>query len=194
MTATTYDSQSALRDARKTYFDDNGFGTDGGYSAKWVTVKFGPIPITFPNTEQRIRSVGLHDLHHVATGYQTDLRGEAEFGAGEVGGSCRDHYAAWVLNLLAMSYGWWMCPRRMFRAFVHGRHTKNLYTRDYGDDLLDQSVGELRATLELDGSPTDATGADIVAYLWWTGVATGLGLSLLFAGLLPLGILYAVLA
>src|SRR5689334_975997 len=77
-----YDDALTMRAARRLYFDANGFG-EGGYDAKWVTVKMGPIPFAFPNSPERVRSVRLHDLHHVVTDYATDWTGEAEIGAWE---------------------------------------------------------------------------------------------------------------
>ena len=77
-----YDNAMSVRDARDKYFADNGFG-DGGYHDRWVRFKIGPLPVAIPNTASRKRAVRLHDLHHVATGYDTDLRGEAEIEAGD---------------------------------------------------------------------------------------------------------------
>lgn len=190
---TLYEPNWDLRRARQAYFDVNGFGDDGGYSAKWVKLKFGPFSVSFPNTQARIRAVRFHDLHHVATEYPTDLEGEAEIGAWEVASSCAHHWAAWGLNLLAMSYGLWMCPRRLFRAFVRGRHSQNLYRREYEDVRLSQTVGELRADLQLAADSPAGSGADIAAFAGWGAVAAGLGLSLLAVGLLPLAVLCRIL-
>lgn len=44
---------STMREALKQYFDDNGFGADGGYASTWVDFKVGPIPFPLPNTEAR---------------------------------------------------------------------------------------------------------------------------------------------
>lgn len=81
-----YEDALRVRDARARYFESNGFG-DGGYDAKWVKLALGPIPFAFPNGAARVRAVRLHDLHHVATGYDTNVLGEAEIGAWEIGSS-----------------------------------------------------------------------------------------------------------
>jgi hypothetical protein len=70
-----------VRQARTEYFRANGFGDDGGHHARWVKVKLGAVPLWFPNTDARRRAVRLHDLHHLATGYETSVVGEAEIGA-----------------------------------------------------------------------------------------------------------------
>lgn len=69
-----------LREARAQYFRENGLEEDGGYARDWVRIKIGPVPISFPNTKGRRAALLPHDLHHVATGYDTTLVGEAESG------------------------------------------------------------------------------------------------------------------
>ena len=49
----------------------NEFGEDGGYGKRWVKVKMRPLAVYFPNTKGRVRSVKLHDLHHIVAGYRT---------------------------------------------------------------------------------------------------------------------------
>lgn len=156
---TLFDPQpnETLRAARARYFEVNHFGPNGGYDARWVPVKLGPITIPIPNTPGRIRAVRFHDLHHILTGYDTDLRGEAEIGAWEIGSGCADHYAAWVLNLGAMSLGAILIPERTWRAFLRGRRSKNLYRETFDEALLERTVSEMRAALNLDESHSGQT-------------------------------------
>jgi len=166
-----YGDSLTLRDARRQYFDANGFG-DGGYDAKWVHVKIGPVPFAFPNTPQRVRSVRLHDLHHVVTDYDTDMTGEAEIGAWEIASSCRDHWAAWLLNLYALGMGLFISPPRMWRAFVRGRHSRNLYDGEFDETMLDGTVRELRGKLRLrEDLPPRAAAADVAGFVLWSVVA-----------------------
>ena len=143
-----YADDTRVREARAAYFEANGFG-DGGYRDAWVTFKVGPFPVAFPNTAGRVRAVRLHDLHHVATDYDTDLVGEAEIGAWELASGCRDFWAAWVLNGLAMLGGVWLAPRRVWRAWQRGRRSRNLYEGEWDEALLELRVGELRRRLEV---------------------------------------------
>jgi hypothetical protein len=169
----TYDDALPMRDARRLYFDANGFG-EGGYDAKWVTAKMGPIPIAFPNSPQRVRSVRLHDLHHVVTGYATDWTGEAEIGAWEIASNCRDHYAAWVLNLFAMGIGLVIAPGAVWRAFVRGRSSANLYERDFDEAMLDEKVGAMRSRLRVAQAPAArASAADTASFVAWSLAAAG---------------------
>ena len=165
-----YADAATVRQARGEYFAANGF-SDAGYTDDWVTLKLGPIPITFPNTASRKRAIPLHDLHHVATGYGTTWLGEAEIAAWEVGGGCTDHWAAWVLNLGGMSYGAVLAPRRVFRAFVRGRRSRNLYHAGWDDSLLELSVGELRRRLAVTAELPPATARDRLAFAGWLALA-----------------------
>lgn len=159
-----YADDSTVREARARYFEANGFGPDGGYEKHWVTFRLGPIPVAFPNTAGRRAAVPCHDLHHVATGYDTDLAGEGEIGAWEIASGCGHLRAAWILDALAVWPVLLYAPRRVYRAFVRGRHCRNLYDGSYGEALLGGSVGALRARLGVDGSVPAATRADALAF------------------------------
>lgn len=194
MTASYYDEALPLRIARARYFEDNAFGEDGGYSKKWVALQLGPLPFAFPNSAARVRAVKYHDLHHVVTGYATDLVGEAEIGAWEIGSGCAGFVAAWILNLYAMTLGFLSgAPGAVFRAFVRGRHTRNLYRTDYDDALLDAKLGDIRTRLDLDGAAPIASAGDRVAFVAWSSVALALTAGTAAALLAPLFLLVRAL-
>jgi len=185
---TDYASDLSMSDALRLYFDANGFGPDGGYPAAWVDLKLGPIPIPFPNTDARRRAVRFHDLHHIATGYQTNYAGEFEISAWEIATGCRDFVAAWQLNLAGMLAGLLVYPKRTFRAFIRGRHTKNFYGETY-EPLLHLSVGSARAKLATDRPVPSGTFADIVLFALASVASIPVGImSLLFV---PLGLVAA---
>jgi hypothetical protein len=188
-----YDPTATMRTARARYFEANAFGADGGYSAKWVDVKLGPVPFPFPNTPSRVRAVRYHDLHHVLTGYDTDIAGEFEISAWEIAAGCRTYVAAWVLNLSGMVGGLVRCPRRTFRAFVRGRRSQSLYARDY-EALLDRTVAEVRREVSLDrADATDLRATLADATLFELSIAAGLVVGTFFLALtipvLPFAIL-----
>ena len=160
--------------ARARYFDVNGFGDDGGYDEAWVRLKVGPIPVVFPNTAGRKAAVPCHDLHHVATGYDTDLVGEAEIGAWEIASGCAQVRAALILNMLVMWPVLFFAPARLYRAFVWGRHTRNLYSAPYDEALLDLDVGMLRQRLALDAPNRPVTRRDVLAFAGWMAAVVGL--------------------
>ena len=144
------DPSWTLADARADYYQRNHFGADGGDSLAWVPVKALGVTFKIPNTDGRRRAVRIHDLHHVLTGYQTDLRGEAEIGAWELASGCLRWPAAQVLNTGAMMMGMLIAPRRTVRAWARGRATKNLYGEETVEPLLPRTVGEMRAELALE--------------------------------------------
>src|SRR5262245_59511028 len=178
------DEGETLREARARYFASNGFGADGGYASAWVKVKLGPLPFFFPNTAARVRAVRYHDLHHVVTGYRTDVVGEAEIAAWEIASGCAGFVAAWILNLYALLLGWLAGePGPVWQAFLRGRRTRNLYREPYDDALLDA----VRARLGLAVPPTSpATLTDRAAFLGWSAAAFALGLGTLVAVVAPI--------
>jgi len=161
------DSHLALREARARYFAANGFD-EGSYTERWVKLMAGPVPIFLPNSAARVRSVRLHDLHHALTGYATTWTGEAEIGAWENAAGCAEHYAAWTLNLLAMGIGLFLAPAAVWRAFVRGRHSRNLYRTEFSDALLERRVGAMRSELALERDPPRARFGDNVAFAAWS--------------------------
>jgi hypothetical protein len=159
-------------EARTRYFERAGFPPDGGYAASFVALgKLGPIPIGFPNTDSRRRAVVMHDLHHIATGYETDWAGEGEISAWELSAGCGRFAFAWFINLQGMVMGWVVSPGRTFRAWVRGRHSRSLYAEGYRDALLGETVGSLRARLGLDQPASAPTAADRLSYALWCGIA-----------------------
>jgi len=167
---------TTLLDARTAYFEANGFGEDGGYSKATVTVTVLGIPFQIPNTQGRKRAVVFHDMHHLVTGYATTNLGEAEISAWELASGCWEYRAAWVLNTGGLLLGVFTNPTRLFRAFVRGRHSSNLYGRDV-DALLRRPVDEVRRELGLADAPGPASIADVGAF------ALHLACSLAAAGL-----------
>ncbi len=150
-TPSQYDPAMSMRKARDLYFERNGFGPNGGYDEAWVDFKLGPVPMPFPNTAARKRAVPYHDLHHIVTGYATDIVGELEISAWELGAGCKDFYVPWKLNLAGLSTGVLVAPRRMWRAFVRGRRSKSLYGEPL-EQLLEQSVDEVRRRVGGEGA------------------------------------------
>jgi hypothetical protein len=189
--AATYDPASTLREARKHYFAVNHFGDTGGYDDRWVHVKLGPVPFSLPNTAARVRAVKVHDLHHILTGYQTDIVGEFEISAWEIAAGCKNFYAAWVLNLSGITGGMLVAPRRITRAFARGLASSSLYGRPL-DELLDLPVGEARARFVHPPEPPARLGGKGVAQLALAtaaGVVIGTTMMIALLPLLPFGLL-----
>lgn len=147
MSLVHYPDELSLREARAQYFDRNQLDK-GGYTDRWVVLRIGSVPVgAVPNTAQRVRSVRLHDLHHVITGYDTTWTGEAEIAAWELASGCADHLAAWFFNSLAFAIGCFISPRALLAATRRGRCESNLYSGEWQESFLEQGVGEMRAKL-----------------------------------------------
>jgi len=177
----TYEDAQSMFDARQRYFASNGF--DGTYSERWVKLKAGPIALYFPNAPGRVRAVKLHDLHHIATGYNTTWAGEAEIGAWEIAGGCGRFVWAWALNLPAIALGLAIAPRAVVHAFVRGRHSRNLYHAEgeFREALLRRSVGDVRHSLELDQTIPPMRSADVLALVMWATASLAFSLGPLAA-------------
>jgi hypothetical protein len=186
----TYADTMTMREARKLYFEVNRFGETGGYDDAWVDFKLGPLPMPFPNTKARIAAVRYHDLHHLLTGYDTDIVGEFEISAWEIAAGCKGMVAAWVLNLGGMAGGVLRAPRRVFAAFVRGRGQRTTYGADL-NELLDLTVGEARARFTRpEGATRKATLADVALFCAATALGFVVGLVLLafVVPLVPFGL------
>jgi len=162
-----YGPELTLRDARTQYFAVNNFGW-GGYDDKWVKVEYGLLRFYFPNTKGRMKVVKYHDLHHILTEYGTSLPGETEIGAWEVATGCTRSLAAWLLNLSGFAWGLVINPKDVYRAFLRGRQSTNLYHLPFNDELLSSKVGDLRQHLNLDEPLRPASLDDNTAFILWS--------------------------
>lgn len=158
-------TDTTLGAARADYYCIHGFGDDGGDALDWVPVKLWKLTIKIPNTDGRRRAVKIHDLHHVVTGYRTDLRGESEIASWELATGCLNMSAALVLNLLGLALGLVIAPARMARAWARGRASRNLYRHPQLDALLGEEVATVRAQLGLVAAPPRARARDVAAIL-----------------------------
>ncbi len=138
----------SVREARDRYLAENGF-TLAAYDEPWTQASFLGRSFSVPNTKRHRWAIMLHDLHHVATGFGTDLAGEAEVSAWEVRGGLRPlglYVASIVLAGASMGVLGW--PRRTLRAFRGARGAPALWSREVEyERVLAMTVAELRALL-----------------------------------------------
>jgi hypothetical protein len=143
-------SNLSVRDGRDAYLAENGF-TVAAYEDPWTEASFLGQKLRVPNTPRHRWAIRLHDLHHVATGYGTDLVGEGEVSAWELRRGLRGLglYVGSIVLLGAM-VGLAFAPRRTLSAWRASRGKSSLFQtpRAY-EALLAMSVGELRAELSL---------------------------------------------
>lgn len=169
-----FDPREPLSAALARYYLANGFSPSAPET--FIRVRFGPVTLPFPNTDGRRRVLRSHDLHHVATGYETDLRGEAEIAGFELGAGCGRSFEAWFYDLGAFSVGLARWPRQTVKAFLRGRHARSLLVEPNLAEVT--TVGALRETLGLD-APQPTSLVDLLA------LAGLIGLLLPYAALWP---------
>lgn len=163
-----------LREARDRYFAAHSLPPAGAYDDRWVRIHIGPFPFAYPNTAGRRRVAPAHDLHHVLTGYATDLTGEGELAAWELGAGCRDRTGLQLeLRVLGFALAW--CPRKLFRAFLRGRQSRNLLGAPCNDDaFLRRPVASVRRELGLERPVPEPRFSDRRAFAGWAALAAAL--------------------
>jgi len=138
-----------VAEALARYHADNGFAGDAMHAETLQVSLFGLPSVDMPNPRFQRHLLARHDLHHVLTGYGTDLRGEAEMGAYELGAGSL-HWFVWVNNLGALALGV-LCPLRTARALLRGLRARSLYLDETPyDSLLEMPLPTLRARLRIE--------------------------------------------
>jgi len=117
-----------LPDELTAFYHRSGFGDVVGARSLTVPVYTGCMLVPLPNIETRRRFLKYHDLHHLVTGYSVGRIGEGEVSAWELGtGSALISPTLGFMNLIALSTGLVLEPKRMWRAFRLGCTSRNLY-------------------------------------------------------------------
>jgi hypothetical protein len=141
-----------VRAARDAYLAENGFSLEA-YDAPWTKATFLGITVVVPNTARHRFAIMLHDLHHVATGYGTDLVGEGEISAWELRSvPALGLYVGGIVTFGSVM-GAVLAPRRFVAALTAGKRQRRLFdlvtSEASYEALLDETVGGLRRLLEV---------------------------------------------
>lgn len=125
-----------------------GFGKELGKRPCTVPVYTGCLLVPLPNIDARHTYLKYHDIHHLITGYSVGRIGEGEVSAWELGtGSFLSSPLLGTMNLIALSTGLVLEPKRMWIAFGRGCQSNNLYpskTRQAIDDEKWSSIAEIK--------------------------------------------------
>src|SRR5712691_8396536 len=125
-----------LQDELAAFYRKSGFGHVVGARPLTVPVYTGCMLVPLPNIETRRRFLKYHDLHHLVTGYSVGRIGEGEVSAWELGtGSAFVSPRLGVMNLIALSTGLVLEPKRMWLAFRRGCMSRNLYPATVRADI-----------------------------------------------------------
>lgn len=147
-TARPLPPEMPVREAVEAYLRENGF-TRAAYDAPTTKGTVLGIPFFVPNTARHRWAIMLHDLHHVATGFGTDLTGEAEISAWELRGG-RLLALGWVASLVLMGafMGLFVAPRRTLRAWRGAAGARNLFRPGVpAEAYAELTLGQLRQAL-----------------------------------------------
>lgn len=174
--------QKTPRQILSQFYIDNNLPPDGGQSCSSVKIELTKkISFYFPNFDERRRAVIKHDIHHLVTGYKTNITGESEISAWEIGSNCKTYWAAFLIDtsglMIGLPFNFW----GVLKAFAKGRKTKNLYHDTISmEESLDMPIEELKIHLGLTDSPEN-----IVPNIWDF---------ILFSFFVLFGTIYSILA
>ena len=133
------------------FYQKHGFGEDLGKRPKTVSVYTGCIIVPMPNIETRRRYLKYHDLHHLVTGYSVGRIGEGELSAWELGtGSAYLYPMLGIMNMIALSTGLVLKPKKMWHAFQRGCNSCNLYSSKARSDVDSgkwENIAEIREAI-----------------------------------------------
>lgn len=140
-----------VKDALLIFYKDYQLKSDGGVRDPAVKVEIlKGISLYIPNVEARKKVVLKHDIHHMMTGYPAVMKGEIEISAWELSTGCFRYWVPLTLNTYGMMMGIPFNLKGVWKAWVRGRRTKNLYETNYSnEELLKKPVGELKNELGL---------------------------------------------
>ncbi len=140
---------TTLRDALTAYLTEKGIRSkedppDQLYKDDWFRFYVGHRSFRLLRLGGAIRSIAVHDAHHLLTGYGTDMRGEAELTGWELAsGGCDRHWVMWIDRMIAIPTLMLFFPRASIRAIKRGRNERNLYRLDL-ETALSMDLEEVR--------------------------------------------------
>jgi hypothetical protein len=180
-----------VKKALSDFYHNHGLPDDGGVSKRLAKYTFGPLTVPIYNTKGRRRALLYHDVHHILTNYEGELKEETAIGAWEVASGCKDYYHAWLFNLWAFAIGLPLYPKSVYKAFIRGRHSKNLYQIQLDkDELMNCEVNTLRQKLNLVQTDFTPKLKDNLAFGVWSIIAC---VSFLLPMVVGLGLIWFII-
>ncbi len=135
--ATRGNADITLREALRDHLTRKGIRSSEDpaeklYKDDWFRFYVGHRSFRILKLGSAIRSVAVHDAHHLITGYGTDVRGEAELTGWELAsGGCGRHWVMWIDRLIAIPMLMLFYPLPSLRAIQRGLKERNLYRVDF---------------------------------------------------------------
>lgn len=166
---------------------------DGGVNDASVKVELlKGFSLYLPNFETRKKVVVKHDIHHLLTGYSAVMKGETEISAWEISTGCHHNWFAFIINTLGMMAGVPVNLIGIWKAWLRGKYTTNLYSEKYVvDKLMSQNVAEIKKELGLNESFSHRFAlSGLISFLGF--LLFGTLLSIVFIVLIPFILIYSL--
>lgn len=130
-----------ISDHLQTFYHDYNLGDEGGNQLPYVIIEITSFfKVYIPNWDNRRKAVLRHDIHHLVTGYKSEILGEFEIAAWEIASGCMKYFAAYLLNSGGLIAGMIIYPKPTFKAFILGCRTTNLYQINIEDEEMKAST------------------------------------------------------
>jgi len=148
---TNIDAEKTPKELLDKFYKDYNLPPDGGQSDSRVKIEaFKGFHFFIPNFDARKKAVPLHDTHHLLTEYSSHFIGESEISAWEIASGCKKYWPAFVIDLSGMMFGILFDLPGVYRAFIRGRRSANLYHDTLNAELVNRTpLKELRAILHI---------------------------------------------
>ena len=188
-----FPGNSTIAQLLPEFYRKYNLNADGGLSDSYIKIElYKNFHFYLPNIDARRKAVLKHDIHHIITGYKSDFKGETEISAWEIASGCRKYWVAIVLDLSGMAWGYAFNLPGVFRAFVRGKRTRNLYENTIPDNVaINMTVDQLREQLGLNNETAkSATLNETLSFFAWA--IAGIVYSFLSLLLLPAIVIYSV--
>lgn len=142
-------SNWTVKEGLEAYMLESGFEIEH-YELDSTPASFMGISFSVPNTPKHREMIKLHDLHHVATGFGTDMAGEGHISAWEFRNGIRGTglYVGSII-FTGVLLGLVVSPRKTFRLLREKSEKPPLFGRSDIDyiELLDMKISDLRELL-----------------------------------------------
>ena len=119
----------------------------------WWWFEVGGLKIYCYNFPWRRRAIAHHDLHHIVTGYPCTLIGEMQVATWEFAAGRYPNIFATLFCLPLVAVGAVFVPKKVWQAFVCGRHSHSLFSTPITSELLSTKLVDLRAQTTLAPAP-----------------------------------------
>ena len=167
--------------------------SDGGIHDPAVEVRLlKGVTIYIPNVKSRRKVVFRHDVHHLLTGYSAVMKGEIEISAWEISTGCTQNWFAFLINSLGVMTGLPFNFIGVWRAWLRGRTSTNLYSKSYSDqELLSKNVKDLKLELHLDDSEPKINMEGFISFIGF--LLFGIVLTIASIALIPFILIYSLM-